>query len=81
MAEKPLPTLDDIREMGMKELDQFLDETDGQWRAASDALMAAEDAFRPINELHYTAETRYRELSAEASRAAIIHREDGGISE
>ncbi|AON97449.1 hypothetical protein SEA_CHEWYVIII_27 [Rhodococcus phage ChewyVIII] len=64
MAEKPLPTLDEIREMDMKELDQFLDETGDQWRAAADALVKAEADWYPINELHYTAKTRYAELGA-----------------
>lgn len=81
MAEKPPFTLDDIRKMDMESLDKFIAETEEQYSAAAEALTQAEDMFRPINELRYTAETRYRELSAEAYKAAIIHREDGGISE
>jgi len=80
MAEKPPFTLDDIRKMDMESLDKFIAETEDHYREAADALTQAEDMFRPINELRYTAETRYRELSAEAYKAAIP-REDGGISE
>lgn len=80
MAEKPPFTLDDIRKMDMESLDKFIAETEEQYSAAAEALTQAEDMFRPINELRYTAETRYRELSAEAYKAKI-HREDGGISE